>query len=47
MRKRSVQKFDLAGGEIIEPCDLMPIGEQTVHQVTADEAGRAGYQESS
>jgi predicted RecA/RadA family phage recombinase len=39
------QKLDLPRREIVETGDLVPIGEQTVNQVTADEAGRAGYQD--
>jgi hypothetical protein len=43
--QRGLQKLNLPRGEIVETCDRMFIGEQTVHQVTADEAGRAGYQD--
>ena len=40
------EELDLSGGEIIEAGDLMPVGEQTVHEVTADESRRAGDQVS-
>ena len=46
-RQRGSRNSGLARGEIVEAGDLMTVGEQTVHQVTADEAGRAGDQESS
>src|SRR5271157_1871011 len=44
--QRRRQKLDLPRGEIIEASDLMSTGEQTIHQVAADETGRTGYQDS-
>src|SRR5436305_252201 len=35
------QKFAKAGGEIIEAGHLVAVGEQAVHQIASDEAGRA------
>ena len=42
---RCLKKFPLAGGKIVPANNVLAAGEQPVHEVAADESGRAGHED--
>ena len=43
--QRRLKKFPLAGGKIVPADDSFAVGKQPVHEIAADESGRAGHED--
>ena len=43
--QRRLQEFPLASGKIVPADNPFAVGKQPVHEIAADEAGRAGHNE--